>query len=142
MFSLEYPTRRSLKMAEYSGPGSWSRHHGSSLSESSNGSSALQATQEEIEATIASNHVVVYALSTCPHCIEAKELLAAKGADAKIVDVDQMSAGDRNKATESLEVLTGETSVPAIWIGGQHIGDTNALKALINENKLDGMLKK
>ena len=95
-----------------------------------------------MKATISSNHVVVYALSTCPHCIEAKELLAAKGADDKIVDVDQMSAGDRKKAIESLEVLTGETGVPAIWIGGQNIADTNALKALIDENKLVRMLKK
>ena len=51
-------------------------------------------------------------MSTCPHCIKAKELLASKGANAKIVDVDMMSAGDRNKVVDSLEAITGKSSVP------------------------------
>ena len=72
----------------------------------------MQVTQDEIKNLIASNPVVMYAMSTCPHCIAAKETLDAHHINAHIVYVDKLSSSDKSTVRSSLNALTGKTSVP------------------------------
>lgn len=80
--------------------------------------------------------VVVYSSDYCPYCSRAKSLLLSKGVAFEEIKVDgkpQLRAEMTKKA--------GRTSVPQIWIGGQHIGGCDDLYALERAGKLDALLK-
>ncbi len=81
--------------------------------------------------------VEMYSLPNCPYCRYAKTLLTQKGAEVKIFDLSQ----NPNLRKDFLERTGGKTSVPQIFIGGQHVGDYSRLKALDREGKLECYLK-
>jgi len=61
----------------------------------------------------------------CPFCIEAKALLKDHG-----LDYEEISVGhDAN--LRSVRAITGHDTVPQVFIEGQHIGDSEALKAYL-----------
>lgn len=65
------------------------------------------------------------------------------GVGFQAIELDQM--GDEGKAIRAqLGVMTGRTSVPNIYIGGEGIGGCNdgpGIMTLNKEGKLEGMLK-
>ena len=81
------------------------------------------------------NNIVIYTTRWCPFCIRAKALLDLKGVVYQEIAVDGDAAA-RQKMTEA----AGQTSVPQIWIGGQHIGGCNELYGLERSGGLDPML--
>ncbi len=80
--------------------------------------------------------VEVYSKSFCPYCHRAKALLKAKG--IAYVEYDITMGGP--KRTEMLERAPGSSTVPQIFINGQHIGGCDDLHALDAAGKLDAML--
>ena len=81
-------------------------------------------------------HVKMYATSSCPYCIRAKQVLAARGvADLEVIDVDA-SPQERARMME----ITGRRTVPQIFIGGTHIGGCDDLIALDSKGELAVML--
>jgi glutaredoxin 3 len=81
------------------------------------------------------NDIVIYTTRWCPFCIRAKALLDRKGVVYQEIAVDGDSAA-RQEMTEA----AGQTSVPQIWIGGQHIGGCDELYGLERSGGLDPML--
>ena len=80
--------------------------------------------------------VKIYTTGTCPYCIQAKQLLQARGVtELNEIRVDQVS-GERPKMTD----ITGRRTVPQIVIGGQHIGGCDDLVALDGKGGLTPML--
>ena len=80
--------------------------------------------------------VKIYTTGTCPYCIQAKQLLQARGVtELHEIRVDQV-AGERQKMTE----ITGRRTVPQIFIGGQHIGGCDDLVALDSKGGLMPLL--
>lgn len=80
--------------------------------------------------------VKIYTTGTCPYCIQAKQLLQARGVtELNEIRVDQVS-GERQKMTD----ITGRRTVPQIFIGGQHIGGCDDLVALDGKGGLTPML--
>lgn len=80
--------------------------------------------------------VKIFLTATCPYCIRAKQLLAARGvAHLEEVRVD-LQPEQRRLMTE----LTGRTSVPQIFIGGTHVGGCDDLHALDGQGRLLPML--
>lgn len=70
--------------------------------------------------------VKIYTTGTCPYCIQAKQLLKARGVlELDEIRVDQV-AGERQKMMD----VTGRRTVPQIFIGKQHIGGCDDLVAL------------
>ena len=70
--------------------------------------------------------VKIYTTGTCPYCIQAKQLLKARGVNTlEEIRVD-MLAGERQKMTE----ITGRRTVPQIFIGQTHVGGCDDLMAL------------
>lgn len=58
----------------------------------------------------------------CPFCIEAKDLLQAQG-----IAYEEISVGhDAN--LRSVRAITGQETVPQVFIDGKHIGGSEALK--------------
>ncbi len=80
--------------------------------------------------------VKMYTTGTCPYCLRAKRLLAAKGVRAiEEIRVD-LEPGQRQRMME----ITGRHTVPQIFIGGQHVGGCDDLMALEQRGALDALL--
>ncbi|MGN7999745.1 glutaredoxin 3 [Sphingomonas sp. 22176] len=80
--------------------------------------------------------VEIYTKAFCPYCTRAKQLLTAKGAEFEEYDI---SMGGPKRA-EMLERAPGRTTVPQIFIDGQHIGGSDDLAALDRKGGLDPLL--
>lgn len=81
--------------------------------------------------------IIVYSKSTCPYCRAAKALLAQKGATFTEIDLTTDPEGQRAMAKRA----NGRSTVPQIFIGGQHIGGCDDLHALDARGGLDPLLK-
>lgn len=81
--------------------------------------------------------IVIYTTFMCPYCSRAKALLDRKGQKYTEIDVSY----DAAKRQEMTQKAGGRTSVPQIWINGQHVGGCDDLHALDRAGKLDPMLQ-
>ena len=80
-------------------------------------------------------NVEIYTKATCPFCHRAKALLQSKGAQFNEIAIDN----DPKKREEMIE-RSGRTTVPQIFIDGQHIGGCDDLHALDAKGGLDPLL--
>ena len=81
--------------------------------------------------------VEIYTTMLCPYCWRAKKLLEERGAAFQEVDV-MCDGGLRN---EMRQRAGGRTSVPQIFINGQHVGGCDELYALDRAGKLKPLLE-
>ncbi len=81
--------------------------------------------------------VVVYSSMLCPYCIRAKKLLKSKGVAFNEIDVMM----EPRRKPEMVEKAGGRTSVPQIFINGEHIGGCDELMALESAGNLDAKLE-
>ena len=79
--------------------------------------------------------IEIYTTPFCGYCARAKGLLDQKGAAYEEMDVMM----DENKRTEMRE-RSKRSTVPQIFINGQHIGGSDELAALEQAGKLDALL--
>jgi glutaredoxin 3 len=84
---------------------------------------------------IGMSKVVIYTTSMCCYCHRAKDLLRQKG--VQFVEID---ASARDVRADMIQKAGGRTSVPQIWIGGDHVGGCDDLYALDRAGRLDPML--
>jgi len=77
--------------------------------------------------------IEVYSTIFCPYCARAKSLLGKKGVDYVNIDVMEEPA----RRDEMLSRAGGRTSVPQIFINGEHIGGCDDLYALDRAGELD-----
>jgi glutaredoxin 3 len=80
--------------------------------------------------------VEIYSSIFCPYCARAKALLERKGVAFETIDVLEQP----NRRAEMVERAGGRTSVPQIFINGEHIGGCDDLHALDQAGQLDGKL--
>ncbi|KJZ19510.1 glutaredoxin 3 [Loktanella sp. S4079] len=80
--------------------------------------------------------VEIYTKSTCGFCHMAKRLLTAKGVSFAEVDI----LDHPEKRPEMIQRAGGRTTVPQIFIEGNHIGGCDDLMGLDRTGKLDAML--
>ena len=81
-------------------------------------------------------NVEIYTKGFCPYCTRAKALLRDKGVDFVEYDVTM----DAPKRQEMIDRAHGGTTVPQIFIDGQHVGGCDDLHALDARGGLDPML--
>jgi glutaredoxin 3 len=79
--------------------------------------------------------IEIYTSPWCGYCARAKGLLEKKGATYTEMDVME----DDAKRAE-MRARSRRTTVPQIFINGQHIGGSDELAALESEGKLDALL--
>lgn len=79
--------------------------------------------------------IEIYTTPFCGYCARAKGLLDAKGAAYEEMDVmmDDKKRGEMRERTR-------RTTVPQIFINGEHIGGSDELAALERAGKLDALL--
>ncbi|HEV8389635.1 MAG TPA: glutaredoxin 3, partial [Dongiaceae bacterium] len=73
----------------------------------------------------------------CPYCWRAKKLLEERGAAFQEVDV----MCDGSLRNEMRQRAGGRSSVPQIFINGQHVGGCDDLYALDRAGKLKPLLE-
>jgi glutaredoxin 3 len=81
--------------------------------------------------------VEIYTTMLCPFCWRAKKLLEERGAAFQEVDV----MCDGSLRSEMRQRAGGRTSVPQIFINGQHVGGCDELYALDRAGKLKPLLE-
>lgn len=80
--------------------------------------------------------VEIYTTSWCPYCARARGLLQKKGAAFTEYDVEE----EPGRRGEMLRRAGGRTSVPQIFINGEHIGGSDDMAALDRKGLLDAKL--
>ena len=80
--------------------------------------------------------VEMYVTMFCPYCTRARALLRRKGAAFTEIDIVEEPA----RRSEMIRRAGGRTSVPQIFINGDHIGGCDELVALDQAGELDAKL--
>lgn len=92
----------------------------------------------KVDQWIKEDHVFVASKSYCPYCRAAKQLLEKKGAKAHIEELDKIEDG--SEIQEYLKEISGQSTVPNIYIDGKHIGGSSDLQSLETNGKLSSLL--
>tara|TARA_B110000971_G_scaffold212241_1_gene241455 strand:+ start:1780 stop:2034 length:255 start_codon:yes stop_codon:yes gene_type:complete len=80
--------------------------------------------------------IEIYTTTTCPFCHAAKDLLSQKG-----TSYTEISVTHEPKQRSTMQGRAGgKTSVPQIFIDGDHIGGCDDLYALEQKGALDALL--
>ena len=121
------------------------------------------AAKEKAQKIIDTNPVAVFSKSYCPYCKKTKQLLSESGAKFYLIELDEVgmyslsiitvksllvplrrilmavSTDDGADIQAALEELTGQRSVPNIFIGQKHIGGNSDLQG--KKDELPTLLK-
>lgn len=73
--------------------------------------------------------VSIFTKPGCPFCAQAKQILSEHK-----MDYDEITLGS-HAATRSVRAITGQETVPQVFIDGEHIGGTEALENYFAANK-------
>ena len=79
--------------------------------------------------------IVIYTTQICPYCVRAKMLFQRKGATYEEIDVSH-----DDEMRRRLVSMTGQRTVPQIFINDRHIGGCDELYALDRQGALDPLL--
>ncbi len=71
-------------------------------------------------------NVKIYSSDYCPYCHRAKALLRERG----VSDWEEIVVDGKPDVRAAMAQLVGRTSVPQIFINGQHVGGCDDLHAL------------
>ncbi|MDF2996751.1 MAG: grxC [Xanthobacteraceae bacterium] len=80
--------------------------------------------------------VEIYTTSYCPYCHAAKDLLRRKGIEFSEINV----TGDAEGRAAMTRRANGRSSVPQVFIAGNHVGGCDDLYALDEAGELDPLL--
>ena len=80
--------------------------------------------------------IEIYTTMICPYCYRAKHLLDER--QAPYTEIDVMA--DSKRRAEMIQRAGGRTSVPQIFINGEHVGGSDELYALDRAGRLAPML--
>ena len=97
----------------------------------------MSATKTKVQSIIDENAVAVFSKSYCPYCNQTKKLLSDAGAKFYAIELDQVDDGSAIQSV--LADLTGQSTVPNIFIAKQHIGGNSDLQA--KKGSLQNLLK-
>lgn len=79
---------------------------------------------------------MVYCKKTCSYCDSTKKVLQSCQPPANVINLDELQDGTARH--EVLKEMTGQATVPNIFIGGDHVGGFSELmKGLENKEVLD-----
>ncbi len=80
--------------------------------------------------------IEMYTTMWCPYCARARALLEKKGVDYAEIDI----IDEPRRRDEMIRRAGGRTSVPQIFIDGEHIGGCDDMVALDRKGLLDPKL--
>ncbi|KAL4871716.1 hypothetical protein BDV12DRAFT_163625 [Aspergillus spectabilis] len=86
----------------------------------------MSAAKTKAQKIIDENGVVVFSKSYCPFCKSSKSLLSELGAKYYALELDQIDEGAALQ--DALEEISGQRTVPNIYISRKHIGGNSDLQ--------------
>ena len=101
---------------------------------------AMASPIEFAKSAIASDDVVVFSKSYCPFCTTTKQLFESMNVDAKVIELNEIDDG--NEIQAALLDISGQRTVPNVFIKGKHIGGNDDTQAAARSGKLQEMLGK
>ena len=81
--------------------------------------------------------VTMYTTAGCPFCVHAKRLLIARG----VVQVQEIRVDIHPHERKTMMHITGQRSVPQIFIGEHYVGGCDELVALDRSGQLMPLLE-
>lgn len=96
-----------------------------------------QQTISRVEDLIKTKKVFVASKTYCPYCSSAKKLIEEVYPEAYVLELDTMEDGDEIQSV--LAQISGQRTVPNIFINGKHIGGNSDLQAL-GKSKIKALL--
>ena len=88
-----------------------------------------------------SKKVVVFSKTYCSYCKKTKQLFSGmKGIDVVVHELDTLPNGQA--VQDELLTLTGQQTVPNVWVGGSFLGGNDVTHAAASSGKLKQMLGK
>ena len=88
--------------------------------------------------------VVMISKSYCPYCKSAHDVLkkyAADGETMNKIEIDNMANNKMAAIQAYCKQVTGASSVPRVWIGGELVGGCDDTKALEAKGELKGKIE-
>lgn len=82
--------------------------------------------------------VMVFSKTTCPFCTKVKNLFTSINVDYKALELD--TQGNGAAIQHALEQMTGQRTVPSVFINGKHLGGCDDTVRAHTENKLLPMI--
>ncbi|KAJ5328232.1 hypothetical protein N7541_001631 [Penicillium brevicompactum] len=98
----------------------------------------MSAATTRAQGLIQDNAVVVFSKSYCPYCHSSKKLLKDLNAKFTVFELDQEEGG--SAIQDALAEISGQRTVPNIFISQKHIGGNSDLQAK-SEDDLKELLK-
>jgi len=80
--------------------------------------------------------VKMYTTAVCPYCIRAKQILKAKGVE----QIEEIRVDVKPDERIRMMEITGQRTVPQIFIGETHVGGHDELVALDGRGELMPLL--
>ncbi|ORZ00309.1 glutaredoxin [Syncephalastrum racemosum] len=99
-----------------------------------------QGIKELVKKAIADNNVMIFSKSYCPYCTGAKDLFG--DLDVKFNAYELDTRKDGSEIQQALAELTGQKTVPNIFINQNHIGGYSNLDELYRSGKLESLIQK
>jgi glutaredoxin 3 len=84
------------------------------------------------------SRVRLYRIETCPYCDRAEALLKRRGV-AEHLDIIHID--DSRKGFAEMARLTGQRTVPQVFVGDRHVGGFDDLVELDMDGELDDLLE-
>ena len=84
------------------------------------------------------SRVRLYRIETCPFCDRAEALLKRRGVAEQL---DIIRIDDSRKGFAEMARLTGQRTVPQIFVGDRHVGGFDDLVELDMDGELDALLE-
>ncbi|KAK1397930.1 Glutaredoxin-C5, chloroplastic [Heracleum sosnowskyi] len=95
--------------------------------------------EETVKKTVTDNPVVVYSKSWCSYSTEVKQLFKRLGVQPLVIELDQLGP-QGPQLQKVLERLTGQHTVPNVFIGAKHIGGCTDTVKLHRKGELEPLL--
>ncbi|RKP07175.1 glutaredoxin domain-containing protein [Thamnocephalis sphaerospora] len=90
-----------------------------------------------VQQLIRENKIIIFSKSYCPYCTRAKSYFNARNQAFFALELDQEGNGGEIQA--ALEKMTGQRTVPNIFIRGNHVGGYSDLSRL-RADEVDALL--
>ena len=100
---------------------------------------SASAAKEKAQGLIDAEPVLVFSKTYCPYCVRVKEALRDMGVSFTAYELDKEQDGDAVQA--ALAQLSGQRTVPNVFVGGKHVGGCDDTLAAQRNGSLATLLE-
>lgn len=100
---------------------------------------ASAEAKAKVQELIKGKPIFIASKSYCPYCTQTKNTVSQITLEAYILELDEQPDGA--SLQEALLELTGQRTVPNVFIGGKHIGGNSDVQALKSKDELTPAIK-